>query len=641
MNTSRKKIISFSLFIILGAAFTYLAFIPSLKKVNTDFPNYYVSSNMYLDGKDMKTAYDNVQFTRQLLMYGINDQLVSYTPYPPLTALLMTPIAKLPPLDAKFAWNIFNLILLLGCILILSKISNINFFAVGIIFFLSGFALMNNFMFAQTYLLVLFFLCLAMYFMSKGKDILSALFISLSIVLKFYTIFFIFLFIFKKRYKLLVYTIVFSALIYIPVILLTGFDLNWFYFTKIMPQLGDGWVGTVYAAEYQSFLSLLHRWFDYEPSLNPNPVFRSTVLFYILKYAYIFFILTLSISFIKPATENFKPVIENIKPVIENIKLELSLFCIVCLLLLPVNASYQFVVLIPAVVFIAKYYWDNKNYLMAGTVISVMLLMNSPAQVFITSKLKDTPLYILAYVKLIGLLFLWIINLKILGKLNSLKLFNQRTNRFLAIGAVHIVFLTILSYSLNKPINDGDEYIKTSNNYLISMPSAYNDKLVWTECAGEKFVLRSNFGFSYDKENVFYPVLIDSEHIAFETIENKLPKQKVIDIKTGIQRDASGIKLNSGSFTKDKKLECYSQNGVIFIKETVTGIAHPVTSGKQMCFFPVFADNDNSIIFASDRNRGVGFTALYKIKVPLVKGDLGGLEIPPTKFISFFRGSFH
>ncbi len=627
MINGRNKILSASVFIILSALFAYFVFIPSLKKVNTDFPNYYVSSNMYLDGRDMKTAYDNVEFTRQLIIYGINDQLVSYTPYPPLTALLMTPIAKLPQLDAKFAWNIFNLILLLGCILILSKISNINFFVVGIIFFLSGYALMNNFMFAQAYLLVLFFLCLAMYFMSKGKDILSALFISLSIILKFYTIFFIFLFIFKKRYKLLVYTVLFSALIYIPVILLTGFDLNWFYFTKIMPRLGDGWIGTVYAAEYQSFISLLHRWFSFEPSLNPNPLMQSTLAFYTLKYVYIFFILTLSISFIKPAAEN--------------LKLELSLFCIVCLLLLPVNASYQFVVLIPAVVFIAEYYWGNKNYFIAGIIIAVMLLINSPVQVFITSKLKDSPLYLLAYLKLFGLLTLWIINLNILGILNSTKLFNKRRNRFLAIGAVHVVFLTALSYFMNQPDKSGAEYITTGNNYLVSMPSAYNDKLVWTECGGEKFVLRSNFGFSYDKENVFFPVLIDPEHIAFETIENKIPKQKVIDIKTGIQRDASGIKLNSGSFTKDKKIECYSQNGVIFIKETVTGIAHPVTSGRQMCFFPFFADNDNSIIFASDRNRGVGFTALYKIKVPLVKGDLGGLKIPPTKFISFFWGRFH
>ena len=608
----RKNIFYGFIFAIISALFIYFVFIPANNKINTDFPNYYVSSNMYLDGINLKTAYDNVEFNRQLQLYGINDQIVSFVPYPPLTSLLMLPIAKLPPLDAKYVWNIFNLLLMLGSIIILSRISSINIFAIGIIFFLSGFAVMNNFMFAQTYLLILLLLCMSMYFMLKGKDILSALFISLSIVLKFYTIFFIFLFIFTKRYKLLVYTVILFVLIYIPVVLLTGFDLNVFYFTKIMPRLGDGWVGTVYAAEYQSFTSLLHRWFDFEPMLNPLPVLQSTLLFYILKYVYIFSVLTFSVLFIKPAKEN--------------LKLSLSLFCIVSMLLLPVNASYQYVILIPAVVFLVEYFTGSKKYFTAGTIIAVIFLINSPLQVWITMRFKDTPFYILAYVKLYGLFFLWIVNLKVLGKLNDIVFFNARTRKFFAIASVHIVLLSALSYYTNPPLTDNAAFIKTGDNFLISMPSASRDKLIWTECISEKFVIRSNFGYSYDKENVFYPVFTDSGHIAFETIENRIPKQKIIDIKTGIQRDASGMKFNTHSLNNNNNLECYQIDGIISIKDLLTGKNYPLTSGKQICSFPVFEDN-NTVIFCSDRNRGVGFTALYRMRVPLVKEDLGGSKI--------------
>ncbi len=601
MNINKNKILSFSLFIILTGVFIYSVFIPSVQKVNTDFPNYYVSSNMYSDSKDMKTAYDNVEFNRQLLMYGINDQIVSYTPYPPLTALVMLPVAKLAPLDAKLWWNIFNLLILLACIIMLAKIIQLDFFKCGLIFFLSGFALANNFMFGQVYLLVLLFLLLGMYFMQKDNDILSALFIALSIVLKFYTIFFIFLFIFKKRYKLLVYTIVFSVLIYIPVVLVTGFDLNWFYFTTIMPRLGDAWVGTVYAAEYQSWLSLLHRWFSYEPMLNPEPLIESTLAFYILKYSYIFFILTLAISVLKRSSNN--------------LKLELSLFCITCLLLLPVNASYQFVVLIPSAAILFKHFTDKKKYFAGTTLVLLMFLMNSHIQIYLTNTFKGSPYNIFAYVKLIGLLIFFAVNIKILLEANGIKLFNKRTRRLLAIGGVHVVALTILSFNLNKPIDDKTEYITTGNNYMVSMPSAFGSKLIWTECINDKFVLRSNFGFSYDKENVFYPVLIDSQHIAFETIVEKVPKQKIIDITTGIQRDASGLKLNVRSLNKSKTIECYSENGVIIIEDPSTGKHYPLTSGKQMCYFPVFADGDSTVIFCSDRNRGVSFTALYKLKI--------------------------
>ena len=600
-NFNNKYLISVILFIILTGVFIYSVFIPSTQKINTDFPNYYVSSNMYLDGKDMRTAYDNVEFNRQLLMYGIDDQIVSYTPYPPLTALIMLPVAKLTPLEAKLWWNIFNLLLLACCIFILSKITQLDFFKCGLIFFLSGFALANNFMFGQVYLLVLFFLLLGMYFMQRDKDILSALFIALSIVLKFYTIFFIFLFIFKKKYKLLVYTIVFSVLIYIPVVLLTGFDLNWFYFTTIMPRLGDAWVGTVYAAEYQSWLSLVHRWFSYEPMLNPEPLIESTLAFYVLKYSYIFFILTLAISVLKRSGEN--------------LKLELSLFCITCLLLLPVNASYQFVVLIPAAAILFKYFIDKKKYFAGASLVLLMFLMNSHVQIFITNSFKGSPFNIFAYVKLIGLLIFFAVNIKILLELNGTKLFNRRTLRLLAIGGIHVAALTIISYSLNKPIDDKAEFISTGNNYLVSMPSAFGNRLVWTECINDKFVLRSNFGFGYDKENVFYPVLTDSQHIAFETIENRIPKQKIVDITTGIQRNASGLKLNVHSLNKNKTIECYSENGVITIEDPSTGKHYPLTSGKQMCYFPVFADGDSSVIFCSDRNRGVSFTALYKLKI--------------------------
>lgn len=61
------------------------------------------------------------------------------------------------------------------------------------------------------------------------------------------------------------------------------------------------------------------------------------------------------------------------------------------------------------------------------------------------------------------------------------------------------------------------------------------------------------------------------KHVIFETIENKIPRQKVIDVKTGIQRDASGIKLNVPSLNRGKNKECYSDDGKIMIEDPSTG----------------------------------------------------------------------
>jgi len=594
----KKYILPSVIFTALAALFVVFVFVPSVQKVNTDFPNYYVSANMYLDGKDLRTAYDNVAFSRELLLYGIEGQIVSFVPYPPLTALLMLPIARLEPLTAKLYWNILNLLLLALSILVIKKLVTLNVFSVGIIFFLSAYALANNFLFGQAYMLVLFCLVMFIYFMIKGRSLPAAVFLSLSIVLKFYTVFFIFLFIFKKEYRLLVYTIVITGLLFIPAILLTGFDLNYFYYTQIMTRLGDGWVGTVYAAEYQSFVSLLHRLFDAEPMFNPHPLLKSPLLFYLFKFTYIFTVLTFSIVYLKHGAEN--------------LKLQIALFCTVCLLLLPLNASYQYVVLIPAIVFLVEHFLQQKKYYMAAMVVLVMALINSPVQVKLTAMFKDSSFFIFAYVKLFGLLFLWIVNLRLLKSAGEPANYSRRMKKFFAIAGVHIVLLTAISLYMNKPIDDGAEFVQTGTSYLVSMPSASGGRVIWTECVNEKFVLRSNFGFSYDKENVFYPVFTDSMHIAFETIENRKPKQKVIDVKTGIQRDASSLRLNVPQV--EGSTELVSIEGKIWHRTIPPFLETQLTSGKQFCYFPVFAGGD-SMYFCSDRYRGVGFTALYKRKI--------------------------
>lgn len=597
----KYKVYSAVIFALIAVLFTALVFIPSLKKVYTDFPNYYVSSNMLLDGKDLKTAYDNVEFNRQLLLYGIEGQIVSFMPYPPVTAILFLPVAKLEPLTAKLIWNLLNALLLMLSIYVLSRLVSFDFSTTGIMFFFSGYALVNNFLFGQAYILVLFCLILSIYFMIDGKDVLSALFMALSIVLKFYTVFFLFLFIFKKRFKLLYYTIAFGTILYIPVIIITGVDLNMFYYSKLMLRFSDGWVGTAYAIEYQSFVSLLHRFFDYEAALNPAPLIQSMVLFYAFKYLYICGVLCVSFSYLKNTNEN--------------IKLEISLFCIISMMFLPVNASYQFIVLIPAVIFLCEYYFKQSNYVKVGFLLFLMFIINSHGEVRLVNALKDTPFFIFGYVKLFALIYLWLLNLKLLGLRTGLKPFNPRMRKFMLIGGIHVVGLTILSSSINQPIKDGAVPVLTSKNYMISNPSVLNtanDKLIYTECINEKFVLNSNFGLKYDKESVFSPVFINQDEIAYETVIDRKPVKKILNIKTGTASVTNNMSFQNGIISNNGNMKCFIQDGQLFIQDLKSDNITQLTSGRQINSYPRFAENDTKIIFCSDRSRGAGFTTLYQ-----------------------------
>ncbi len=348
------------LFFILTVLFFIFVFFPSLQKINTDFPNYYVSSNMFLDGKDLKSAYDNVEFNKQLLYYGIEDQFVSFVPYPPVNALLLLPLAKLEPLKAKLVWNILNILFFLFSIYFISKISELNIFLTGIIFFVSGYAFMNNFFFGQAYLLVLMLFTASVYFLYKGKDIPAALLFSLSVLLKFYTVFFLLLFLCRKKFKFTVASIIFIILLNLLVFTVTGWDLNLFYYTTIMPRISDGWVGTVYASEFQSVISMLHTFFYSEPALNPYPLSESPQLYFIFKYIFNFGVLFISVF-----------IVLNSDTIKDSLKLQISLFCFVCMLLLPVNASYQYVILIPAIAILVSNYISEKKLLI--TVIILIL----------------------------------------------------------------------------------------------------------------------------------------------------------------------------------------------------------------------------------------------------------------------------
>lgn len=593
------------LLFILTALFFVFVFFPSLKKINTDFPNYYVSSNMFLDGKDLKTGYDNVEFNKQVLYYGIEDQFVSFVPYPPVNALLMLPLARLEPLTAKLFWNIFNIIFLLLSIFLISKISVLNFFLSGILFFASGYAFVNNFFFGQAYLLVLMLFSASIYFLYKGKDIPAAFLFSLSVLLKFYTVFFLFLFLCRKKFKFVAASVLFILFLNLIVFTVTGWDLNLFYYTTIMPRISDGWVGTVYASEFQSVISMLHTFFYSEPALNPYPLTESPQLYFIFKYVFYLGILFASL---------FTVLNSDLKN--ENLKLQISLFCFVCMLLLPVNASYQYVILIPAIAILVSHYISEKKYLVTGLMLILFFIMNSPLSPYVISITKNTSYFFLGYIKLLILLIFWINILFIIRK-SSAKTISMNSKLRYSFAYVFLVLvMSQMSLALNNNKDDGSNNILANSNYMISMPDVKENNLIFTECRDEKFVLNSNFGVKFDKENVFDPQFKNNSEIEFETISKRNVNYKNLSLNT--MTDSLITKrtdLTNINYSGDRMMKCYSKDRHIFLERIPDNKTEQITSGNSFNYFPVFNGDDSGIIFCSDRKRGVGFTSLYEIRI--------------------------
>jgi hypothetical protein len=282
---------------------------------------------------------------------------------------------------------------------------------------------------------------------------------------------------------------------------------------------------------------------------------------------------------------------------------------------LPVNASYQFGVLMPAVIFLCEYYFKQSNYVKVGFLLFLMFFINSHGEVRIVTALKDTPFFMFGYIKLFALIYLWLLNLKLLGLRTGLKPFNPHMRKFMLIGGLHVVGLTIMSSLINQPIRDGAEPVLTSTNYMISNPSvlnAQNDKFIYTECIDQKFVLRSNFGSKYDKENVFSPVFINQNEVAYETVIDKKPVKKILNISTGMSSVTENMYYQNGIISSSGDLKCFIRDGQVCLEDLISGKVLQLTSGRQLNYYPRFAENDTKIIFCSDRFRGAGFTALYQ-----------------------------
>ena len=98
--------------------------IPAFTAVTDDFPTYFTSAKMTLEGQEGAKLYDGPWFREQMRRYGLGtpSDAIIFPPYPPPTALLLVPLADLPPLTALRVLTVFNLLFVISSMLLLSRI---------------------------------------------------------------------------------------------------------------------------------------------------------------------------------------------------------------------------------------------------------------------------------------------------------------------------------------------------------------------------------------------------------------------------------------------------------------------------------------------------------------------------------------
>lgn len=341
--------------ILLCAFYTYKA----IDFPVHDFSNYYFGGKFLADGKFNSTIYFPYEFNKAISNLGYSGLFTSYAPNTPFLALVFYPISFLSLATAKLVFNSISILLFiysLNRLVLFYKINRKYILLIPILFFVP---IKNELLFGQVYFLLFFLLSEFWLAHEKGQPKKMAIFLSLAIFLKIFPILLIFVFLFKKQFKPLIYIAISCSLVFLISVLFTGFDIWIFYFKSVLTKASNGEISGAFVDNYQSVFMFLKRLMVFDEIENPDAFFNSPIIFFALTSA-------LKIGLI--ITGYFVGKRES------NSLFVFSYWILTTILISPYGSTYTFILLLfPFLVLVKS---DSSN-IKKGIFLSFLLLINN------------------------------------------------------------------------------------------------------------------------------------------------------------------------------------------------------------------------------------------------------------------------
>lgn len=261
-----------SIALALAAAFAVFAFAPAWASLNTDFVNYYLGARLLREGADLSSIHDLVWFQRQKDHAGIEPRIVSFFSLTAISALPMAPLASLSPLQAKRVWLIASAVLFIASGFILNRITGLGPVRLAVLGLLLVRPLQSHFLYGQVHVLVLLFLALSLLFERNGWRWGAGAALAAASVLKIYPVLFAAYYLRKRQWRVVAGMAAGLAVFGGLSVALFGAAESRTYLEEIVPRLLAGDNIDPYNSGWGSFSALFHRWFVFEPELNPLPL---------------------------------------------------------------------------------------------------------------------------------------------------------------------------------------------------------------------------------------------------------------------------------------------------------------------------------------------------------------------------------
>lgn len=268
-----------------------------------DFAGYYFGGRALLQGR-FQQVYDTYSLNALIAQKGYTGVFVSYTPFPPFTALVLAPFFLFPVAIAKLVFNSCSALLLLFTLNRVGQFFNIPrwvLLLMPVVFFIP---LRNNIFFGQAYLLLVVLLLEGYIAWKKERLWLASLLWAIAIVFKVFPLVLLFFLITKKQYKVALFCALACAGLGVLSLLINGWEAWQYYVFTILLRAGNGELNNSYGWLFQSAFMLLKNALVYDAMENPRVWYNSLLLFTIAMALFKAFILAGSVGIGKKEQAN-------------------------------------------------------------------------------------------------------------------------------------------------------------------------------------------------------------------------------------------------------------------------------------------------------------------------------------------------
>jgi hypothetical protein len=259
--------------------------VPAMSEVTADFPGYFTSARIVIDGQETQRLYDDDWFREQIRRYGLESAKNpgKFAPFPPPTALLLVPLARFEPLTALRIVTVVSVLCLIGSIFLLARILAWNPLDSALFILSSGLAIIGGLRCGQPYIVISTFCILGYYLYLQRRPWLAGICLGLFVPIKYFPIIILAYFAFRKEWKVVMGGAAAIAAVGLLSIAVLGWKVHEIF---ILSVLGNHLIGRLslqdqsvpFTAVYQSFDTLFARLFVFDPARNPQPLLAAPLL---------------------------------------------------------------------------------------------------------------------------------------------------------------------------------------------------------------------------------------------------------------------------------------------------------------------------------------------------------------------------